>query len=295
VADAVPALQILLAILNDLSFALIVGTLLASAWLGKDAADSTRLRRMSTVCLAVLLVCHLARPWFVASSMSGTTNFRQALDVVATVLTATRQGSLWYANSLVLAVLIAAQRRMKPRGTSPATGIAIAALVVLAATRAASSHASEAGDFSIAEISQFLHLVATSVWAGAIVVSAFLVVPQWPGFGASTLWHYSRRLSQTVTWALAMLVLTGIYTTWRAIDGTVDVLWTRHWGRILLIKVSLVVLAALLGSLTRFRCVQRPPKNETAALMVRLLWCEALVMAVILAVSGLLANTNPGA
>lgn len=295
--DAVPALQILLTILTDLSFALVVGTLLAGAWLGNEAgsADSIRLRRMSFVCLAVLVVCHLARPWFVASSMSGTTEFRQVLDLVPTILSGTRQGGLWYANSLALAALIAAQWRMKPPVTSLATWLAVASLGVLAATRAASSHASEAGDFSIAEISQFLHLLATSVWAGAILVSAFLVAPYWPRLGASTLWNYTRCLSQTVTWALAILVLTGIYTAWRGLHGTVNVLWTHQWGRILLIKISLVALAMLLGSLTRFRCLKRPPKRETAAIMVQLLRCEAVTMAVILAVSGLLANTDPGA
>ena len=294
--DAVPALQILATILTDLGFALVVGTLLAGAWLGNEAgsADSIRLQRMSSVCLAVLAVCHLARPWFVASSMSGTTEFRPVLNLVPTILSGTRQGSLWYANSLALAALIAAQWQRKPRPASLATWPAVAALGVLAAIRAASSHASEAGDFSIAEISQFLHLLATSVWAGAILVSAFLVAPHWPGFGISTLWNYSRRLSQTVTWALAILVLTGIYTAWRGLHGSVNVLWTHHWGRILLVKISLVALAVLLGSLTRFRCVKRPPRSETAAIMVQLLRYEAVIMAVILAVSGLLANTDPG-
>jgi copper resistance protein D len=146
------------------------------------------------------------RPLLVASSMSGCTEFGQSLALVPTILSGTHQGCLWYANSLALTALITAQFLKKPRASPLAAWLVIGALCVLAATRAASSHASEEGDFSLAEVSQFLHLLATSIWAGAILVSAFLVVPYWPAIGASTLWIYARRLSQTVTWALTVLV-----------------------------------------------------------------------------------------
>jgi putative copper resistance protein D len=297
VGEAVPALPILAAILSDLSFALIVGTLLAGRWLGHEArdADSHRLRRISLACIAILVVCHLVRPWIVAANMSGLTGFGEVLSLIPTVLSGTRQGGLWYANTVALVMLLTGQIWMKPRATSAATWLAIAGLGVLAATRAASSHASEAGDLSLAEISQYVHLLATSVWAGAIVVSAFLVVPHWPAFGVPAFWNYSRRLSRVVTWALAILLLTGVCTAWREVHGSVSVLWTHTWGRILLTKVSLVVVALLLGSLTRFRCVNHPPESRRAVLMARLLRWEGVVMALILVVSGLLANTDPGA
>ena len=292
-------LTVLAAVLWDSSYALIVGTVLAGSWL-KGTPELPGQRRGSAIgrfqatCLAVLVLCHLVRPWLVASSMSGSTQFGQALALVPTVLSATRQGGLWYANSLALAALVAAQFLIKPRAASLALWIAIAALGVLAATRAASSHASEEGDFSFAEISQFLHLLATSVWAGGILVSAFLVVPHWPSAESASLWNYAHRLSQTVTWALAILILSGIYVAWRDLHGTVSSLWTHPWGKILLAKGSLVALAALLGSLTRFRCVRCPPTSERAAAMGRLLRSEAVVMATILCLSGVLANTDPG-
>jgi copper resistance protein D len=236
------------------------------------------------------------RPWFVASSMSGATQFREALALVPTILTATRQGGLWYANSLALALLAAAQFFGSGRAASAATRIEIAALCVLASTKAASSHASEEGDFTLAEISQFLHLLATSIWAGAIVVSGLLVVPRLAALaGASALWSYGSRLSKTVTWALGVLVLSGLYTSWRDMHGTISPLWTTPWGRILAAKGVLVALAVFLGSLTRFRCLGRPATSKRAAAMRNLMRSEAAVMAVILCLSGVLANTSTSA
>lgn len=271
---SVPALNVLAVFLSDLSYAIIVGILLARSWLpwatpkqvGENIAITIRrLYRLQSMCLAVLLTCHFLRPWFAASSMSGSTQFETTLSLVPTILSATRQGALWYANSAALAMLIAAHCFLGKR-SAPVTGtIEITALCVLAATKAASSHASEEGDFTSAEISQFLHLLATSVWAGAIVVSGFLVAPRLvTADGAVELWNYGTRLSKTVTWALGVLVLSGLYTSWRDMHGTINVLWISSWGKLLLTKGTFVVVAVALGSVSRFNVwrVPRPLSSQ---------------------------------
>lgn len=297
----VTALTVAAAVLWDSSYAVIVGALLSAWWLRAIPAERSlaipgfRLRRPAATCLAVLIVCHLVRPWLVASSMSGSTRFGETLALVPTILSSTRQGEIWYANSVALVILLAVYLISRGNGTSAPTWIAAAALCVLAATKAASSHASEEGDFTLAEMSQFLHILATSIWAGAIVVSGLLVVPRLAVLDtASTLWSYGSRLSKAVTWALAALVLSGLYTSWRDMHGEIHTLWTGAWGRTLLIKGAFVGLAALLGSLTRFCCLRRPATGSRAMTMTRLMRSEAAVMGVILCVSGLLANTNPG-
>jgi putative copper export protein len=75
--------------------------------------------------------------------------------------------------------------------------------------------------------------------------------------------------------------------------GTVSALWISPWGRTLLAKVAFVGLAALLGSLTRFRCLGRPATSRRATTMTNLLRSEAAVMVAILSISGLLANASP--
>lgn len=303
----VPALTVAVAALWDSGYAVIVGALLSTWWLreipafAEQSAGATtpvlglRLRRVAVTCLGVLIVCHLVRPWFVASSMSGSTGFREALALVPTILSSTRQGGLWYANSLALLVCLGVHWFSKGRAAPTSIWMEIAALCVLAATKAASSHASEEGDFTLAETSQFLHILATSVWAGAIVVSGLIVVPRLAALDAtSALWTYGRQLSRIVTWALAALLVSGLYTSWHDMHGHINTLWTGAWGRTLFVKGAFVGFAALLGSLTRFRCLRRPASRGRALTMARLLRSEAAVMGVILCISGLLANTNPG-
>lgn len=292
----VPALNILATILADSSYALLTGALLAHRWLRdlEATAEQERLRRLALWLVTVMVVCHLTHPWFVASSMSGSTQFREVLALIPTILSATRQGWIWYTNSIAIAVLVALQFWSRGHHSSSRTWINIAALLVLAATKSASAHASEEGDFRWPEIAEFLHLLGTAIWAGAIVISGFLVVPHIAGqLGAKTLWIYGARLSRTVTWAVAILVLSGVYTAWRDMHQTPHLLWTSGWGQILLFKTSFVALALLLGAATRFRCLGRPAETLSAALMTKLMRSEAAVMIAILCISGLLANSSP--
>ena len=299
----VPALNVFVAVLSDSSYAIIVGALLATWWLSRIAAEpgldainmsGLELRRVALLCLVVLIACHLVRPWFVASSMSGSIRFRETLALVPTILTSTRQAGLWYANSLALAVMLSARLFGRGRAPNAVRWIEVLGLCVLAATKAASSHASEEGDFTLAEISQMLHILATSVWAGAIVVSGLLIVPRMAASGRiPELWSYGSQLSKTVTWALCVLVLSGLITSWNDMHGAVTTLWTSVWGKILLTKLVFVAMALLLGSSTRFRCLGRPATSDRGTMMIKLLRSEAVVMAAILCISGLLANTNP--
>ena len=289
--DPAAALNILFTILSDGSFALIVGVLLAKCWLSHDpAAARVRPRRLAAGPLAVLVLSHLVRPWFLAASMGGSTRFREAMDLIPTVLSSTRQGRIWYAGCGALTCLVAAYFLRELRCTWISTG----ALCVLAAIKAACGHASEAGDFSLPEIAQFLHIAAMSIWAGSIIVSGFFVVPflkRLGGYGA--LWSYGGRLSQSVTYALIVLVGSGLYISWSDRHGAIGSIVTTTWGKTLLIKVTLAGLTAVLGSLVRFRCVKRPATAERSVMMMKLMRAEAVAMVVILCVSGLLANSNP--
>ncbi len=291
--DPVPALNILVTILTDESFALIAGALLAEWWLSHDPAAATiRLSHLSAGCLAVLGFCHLVRPWFLAASMGGSTQFGEAMGLIPTVLSSTRQGWLWYAGCAGLACLLAGRFLRETRSTWISAG----ALLVLAAIKAASGHASQAGDFSLPEIAQFLHIAATSIWAGAILISGFFVVPRLNRLsGAAALWSYGRRLSQSVTYALIVLVVSGLYISWFDMHGAVARVATTSWGKTLLVKVTLAGLAALLGSLARFRCVTRQASADRATLMVKLLRAEAVAMVAILCASALLASLDPAA
>ena len=89
------------------------------------------------------------------------------------------------------------------------------------------------------------------------------------------------------------IFVSAVYTSDRELNGALSGLWRSGWGKILMTKIAFVSLALVLGACTRFQCVRRSATSQRAALMVRLIRVEALVMIVVLALSGTLANTPP--
>jgi putative copper resistance protein D len=298
VTGSVSALSILFAVLSDGAYALIVGCLLAMYWLSAPreqpastgAFPSRLLQRWNLACCAVLIVSQIVRPWFVGASMSGSANFAGNLALIPDILSSTHQGKLWLIGSGALAVLLVSVL-LNSNNRSAATLASAGALFLLACTKAASGHASDDGDFTLAEFSMLLHVAGTAVWAGTIIVSGLLVLPRLAWFrDPAPLWSYGRLLSKTVTWALVAILLSGVYTSDRELSGTLNKLWGSGWGRVLMTKLAFILVALSLGAFTRFRCVQ---PGQKAALMVRLVRTEAAVMIVILCLSGKLANTPP--
>ena len=219
---------------------------------------------------------------------------RGNLALIPDILSSTHQGKLWYIASTGLAALLITTL-VAGRKSKPALRWAfVVSLLLIACTKAASGHAANEGDFTVAEFFMLLHVVGIAVWSGAIVASGFLVLPHLAQFSdPAALWNYGKLLSRTVTWALAAILISGIYTSDRELNGAWSGLWRSDWGRILMTKIALVSLALALGACTRFQCVQRPATSRTTALMVRLVRAEAIVMILILSLSGVLANTPP--
>lgn len=294
------ALNILLAAASDAAFALLAGSLLAVRWLTAAAAHTApaavprSLHRLSLVCVSVLAASQTVHPWFVASSMSGSGGFAANLALVPDILTSTHQGKLWFLQmAAILALFVCSVRTLRAQKPGGLRLPAIC-LFLMACAKAASGHAANEGDFTLEELSMLLHIVGTAVWAGTVIVSGLLVLPcliQTSDLTGS--WLYARRLSTTVTWALAAIVISGLYTSDRELSGVLSGLWRSGWGRILLGKLAFVAAALALGALTRFRCVQREPSGEAAGLMLRLMRAEALAMITVLCLSGALANTPP--
>ena len=97
---------------------------------------------------------------------------------------------------------------------------------------------------------------------------------------------------KTLPRGLLMLLVSGIYTSDRELNGSLRGLWTSAWGRILVAKVTLALLALVLGALNGFT-LKRPPTAGRLALLAARLRMEATVMVLILCLSDLLANTAP--
>jgi copper transport protein len=135
---------------------------------------------------------------------------------------------------------------------------------------------------------QWFHLLAVGLWLGGLVV----LLLQVRGVETISKAQIARRFANLAGLGLAAVVVTG---TLRAIVdiGSVDALFSTDFGRLVLLKVALLILIAGLGALNHFRNVPAAirglgPLRRTGSL-------EISIGTAILLVAALLVNTAPPA
>lgn len=154
-----------------------------------------------------------------------------------------RPGAVLLARLGFLAVaagyLVRLGRRRKPYGWG---GAALA--VGLAVTWAAGEHASAGIQVPVAMTSSALHLLATAVWLGGLV--ALLVTLYRARLTPAAVTRFSRLAFASVT----VLVVTGVYQSWRGL-GSWDALTGTTYGRLLTLKLAAVALLLGAAALSR--------------------------------------------
>ena len=133
---------------------------------------------------------------------------------------------------------------------------------------------------------QWLHFVSISVWLGglAALLAASARVPVDQAATAA------RRFSSVAGFAILSVAVTGVL---RAIDnvGTWDALVSTDYGRLVVIKATLLLALAGLGWINRYRAIPRMPR--TAGLLRRLAAGELALGAIVLLITGLLTGLAP--
>ncbi|MEW2314037.1 copper resistance CopC/CopD family protein [Streptomyces bauhiniae] len=153
----------------------------------------------------------------------------------------TRPGELLLARLalLLLAVVfgLVLRRRPVPRPAAVTAGAILA--VALALTWSAAEHASAGIQVPLAIASTTLHLLATAAWLGGL--AALLLTLRAPAVPPQVVTRFSRLALTSVI----VLVVTGVYQSWRGL-GTWQALTETTYGRVLLAK--LVAVGVLLGA-----------------------------------------------
>ena len=126
-----------------------------------------------------------------------------------------------------------------------AAGLFTAAAAAMLATFAWTGHAGVGNQVPLAVLSDVAHLSAMSLWLGGLV-QLVAVLPQVEGPVAPRM---AASFSRVAAVSVAVLVVSGSYQSWRQ-AGVLDSLGTTYYGRLLLLKVGLVLatLAVAAGS-----------------------------------------------
>ncbi|MDE3085734.1 MAG: CopD family protein, partial [Acidobacteriota bacterium] len=164
--------------------------------------------------------------------------------------------------------------------------------VGLLLTPGLAGHASETGNGVVGETVDALHLAAAAAWIGGIVLIALVLLPglsrEPPAPGAGEL---ARRFSPFAVGAVGVVVTTGLVQSLRQVGSWYALLHTPY-GRMLVVKVSLVALLVVLGATAR-RSLTGPRRSGGPHRGTRVVPAELLAAATVLAVTSLLVNAAP--
>ncbi len=266
--------------------AVCLGTLTCSLWLFDASAGafsspkiSSRLWRLFHIGLAAMIACSLADLLIGTAEMSGSP-IPSVFPVLPTVILKTHFGRVWLirmASLVLLSVAVSTGRRH--RGSRAFRYFLLGAAAIIAFTESASGHAADRGDFSLAEIMDWIHVLAASVWGGGLFVLSLYVLPALARSDEGTavmIAGIARRFSTIAGFAVGIIALTALYNAW-LYAGSVDALWITPYGWTVIVKIFLFFLLIALGAFNRYVSVPllqewgAPPQatHGTAGMAVR--------------------------
>ena len=168
------------------------------------------------------------------------------LSLIGDVLD-TRFGQAWLLRAVLALALafLAAIAFRRPQGSERIHATVACALgFLIAATPAVSGHARVLGGFAV--VSDWVHVLGASAWAGGL---AFLLLALWRARGDR--WGLASRAVPRFS-ALAVLSIAALLTA-GVVSGFLEIrswtgLWETTYGRVLLVKIALVLPVLALGA-----------------------------------------------
>ncbi|MER6077636.1 copper resistance protein CopC [Streptomyces sp. NPDC001833] len=175
-----------------------------------------------------------------------------AFDLSALAKSATGRPGLALLARVALLALTAAlplllrKRVSRDRPSRPLLATAAALAVALALTWAAAEHASAGIQVPLAMTSSVLHLLSMALWLGGLTALLITLQRSATPLPAAVVTRFSRVAFASVT----VLVVTGVYQSWRGL-GSWQALTDTSYGRLLLVKLAAVTLLLAAASQSR--------------------------------------------
>jgi putative copper resistance protein D len=232
------------------------------------------------------------------------TSAAEAIGLLPSVLRETHFGKTWAVHLvglLLLWVCWSAQAQVSRRWTACIT---LMVLYLLTLTYSATSHAADAGDFTLQEWNDCVHLAAAASWGGGIFAALLLILPwfwQHAHHNRKFLNDILRRLSALSAVALAVVVASGSLNMAIRLGSFANLL-DSPYGHILIGKLFLVAAMVAIGGINRFilipevaRWVKRPTANDQSALRWLLagLRADAILVLLVLTAASMLIQGMP--
>lgn len=271
-----------------LGFVMVVGGLVFLAFVWPGAGRPRRVGLVVVVGFAVLtlgtvLAFLMQYPYATAGSLGSAFSGTALHSTVSTGLGRALLVRLALVAGLAVVVAVRGWARV------PAQVVAGLALVALPFTWTLTDHSHVGAQQWLAVPVGSLHLLAVGVWLGGLIPLAVCVLGRVPGTELAL-----PRFSRIALAGFAVIVLTGLYQTWRQV-GTLPALSATEFGRLLLIKLGGIALILVLASQARRFVRRSQPLTERSGWpwLRRSLAVEGLLGVAVLAVATVMVNTSP--
>lgn len=218
--------------------------------------------------LAFLIAGSLVELVARTAEMSGRP-FPAFFSVIPTVLFRTHYGVAWIIRFGALLLLMLMKTTERYRDKPAFLFVMLFLALSVSMTASASGHASDAGDFSLPEIMDWLHLLAASAWGGGLMVLSASVLPDLIGRKESTPALISRvasRFSSMAGVAVGVVAITALYNAWIYV-GSIHALLGAPYGWTVMAKIVLFFVLINLGGFNRY--VSVPLLQEWAGASAR--------------------------
>jgi putative copper resistance protein D len=251
------------------------------------SAGRRRLDRWNTLAVGVLIVASAGTLLDRTRAMSGVP-LAGAIDVLPVVLTRTHFGAIWIARFVALGLLLA----LSLARARWARLVALPPALAVALTSSLTGHAGDWGDVSLAAFVDWSHGVAAAAWTGGLIslaLAVFVGRAAWPQDLFATV---ARRFSRVAGACLVVVVLTGAYNAWVQIPE-ISALWTTLYGRVLALKLVLVLALAALGAVNRYAILPRLGAEGASGRLATFVSREALLALVVFGCTAVLGESTP--
>ncbi len=141
-----------------------------------------------------------------------------------------------------------------------------------------------------------LHVLAVGAWIGGLAVVLSLEL-RWrrsraPDEPESLLPALIPRFSPVAMVSVGTLIVTGMLASWMHVPS-IDALWTTGYGRLLVLKVTLVLVVLGIGTLNWRRLTPLLPTSAGQLTMRRAAGLELVLATVVLLITAILVRTSP--
>lgn len=282
----------LLAILGVIGFHHLVLPAVASRGVPAAAAFD-RARRIGQMALAPYLVAVLIRlwtEWQLMRDMGGDASLRA-------LLLDTTWGRGWLAG-LAGALLVLAGWRLASARRAGSTTLAAIGGVAMAVSPALTGHAAAASPMFVNVALDASHVLTVGLWVGVLFIMLVAGIPAMlrapNGAGHAAIATMVNSFHPVALVAAPFVLFSGGASAWLRLGGYGAVL-TSAYGRVLAVKVLLVLCVMALGAHNSARARRRLGSPDATRTFRVTAWSELLIAAIVLAVTTILIVTPPPA